>query len=114
MVANERGSTRAIKLLKPLVCVFLLYAWPAMAVSSFTFTEYNLAFVLGLSLPLVIIAFLLRKQIDHSWWFPIALTITLIWVLSTLSQPDIGLDVEFLIARLEQSRALTKKTLSFL
>ncbi|MGJ8691562.1 MAG: EAL domain-containing protein [Thalassotalea sp.] len=69
--------------------LFLLFlstiSLPANAQSAFTFIEYNAAFALGLSLPLIIIAFIIRERIVNSWWYLIMLSTALLTVLYALT-----------------------------
>lgn len=60
--------------------VLLLVCAPVNAEQGFSFIEYNAAFVLGLSLPLIIIAFIIRERIVNSWWYPILLGASLLYV----------------------------------
>lgn len=64
-------------------CYFFSHS--SVAASDFTFIEYNSAFILGLSLPLIIIAYLIKEKISNSWWYTIALGGSLLYLLYALS-----------------------------
>lgn len=70
---------------KVLTVICCLFSNSVLAASDFTFIEYNSAFILGLSLPLIIIAYLIKEKISNSWWFTIALGGSLLYFLYSLS-----------------------------
>ncbi|PCI59080.1 MAG: hypothetical protein COB35_12200 [Gammaproteobacteria bacterium] len=54
------------------------FSVPVLAAGQFSFIEYNIAFVLGLSLPVLVIAVLLAKKISINWRFPATITISVL------------------------------------
>ena len=67
---------------------FLLFAFccfTTQAAENFSFIEYNAAFVLGLSLPLIIIAFVIRERIINSWWYLVLLGASLLTIFYQLT-----------------------------
>ncbi len=72
---------------KCFVAVFYaLFSLPSLAANQFSFTEYNVAFVLGLSLPVLLITALLSKKITIAWQFPATLTLSIFAFLYALTQ----------------------------
>jgi EAL domain-containing protein (putative c-di-GMP-specific phosphodiesterase class I)/GGDEF domain-containing protein len=67
---------------------FALFSLPSYAAQSFSFIEYNLAFVLGLSLPILLFTSLLHKKITIAWQFPALLTFSIFALLYSLAQPS--------------------------
>jgi predicted signal transduction protein with EAL and GGDEF domain len=71
-----------------------LFSAPSLASDTFSFVEYNLAFALGISLPLIIIAFLIREKIVNSWWYTIILVMSLLYFLSSLSSAYLSTPID--------------------
>lgn len=65
------------------------FSHSAFATENFTFIEYSSAFVLGLSLPLIIITFLMKDKVQNSWWYNICLGSSLLFLLFTLSRNEL-------------------------
>ncbi len=65
--------------------LFALCCFPTQAAEKFSFIEYNAAFVLGLSLPLIIIAFVIRERIINSWWYLVLLGASLLTIFYQLT-----------------------------
>ena len=61
-----------------------IFSTPALAANNFSFVDYNLAFILGLSLPLILISTLLSRKVDLNWQFSITTTLSLFVLLYTL------------------------------
>lgn len=61
-----------------------VFSTPVMAANNFSFVDYNLAFILGLSLPLILISTLLSRKVDLNWQFSITTTLSLFVLLYTL------------------------------
>ena len=53
--------------------------------ASFSFTEFNIAFVLGLSLPILIIAGLMKPVVEIKWRFPALVTTSLLIMLYAIA-----------------------------
>ncbi|MBL4909492.1 MAG: EAL domain-containing protein [Alteromonadaceae bacterium] len=66
--------------------LFALFSLPSYAAQPFSFIEYNLAFVLGVSLPILLISVLLNKKITIVWQFPALLTLSIFAFLYSLAQ----------------------------
>jgi predicted signal transduction protein with EAL and GGDEF domain len=58
---------------------------PAFSATGFSFVEYNLAFILGISLPVILINALLSRTMAINWQYPCALTLSLFFILYSLS-----------------------------
>lgn len=62
--------------------LMLLFSFPAAAkVNTFSFIEFNIAFLLGLSLPLLLLTSLAKKSMKASWRYPVVLVISLLTLL---------------------------------
>ncbi len=73
-------STQArLTLLSLLLCSF-----PAFS-ADFSFIEFNIAFVLGLSLPILIITGLLKPLVAVKWRFPVLISLSLLGMLYSLA-----------------------------
>lgn len=75
---------------------FSLISFPSFAAARFSFIEYNLAFVLGLSLPVLLIAVLLNKKIAINWKFPALITasvLLLFYAMAHFSNQQISLSL---------------------
>lgn len=62
-----------------------LISFPSAAAEQFSFIEYNLAFVLGLSLPILVITALLQKKIPINWGFPAFITLSTLLLFYSIS-----------------------------
>jgi EAL domain-containing protein (putative c-di-GMP-specific phosphodiesterase class I)/GGDEF domain-containing protein len=79
-------SKKTLSLKNLLAFLLALFAVPAFASQhQFSFTEYNLAFVLGLSLPVLLITALLNKKISIAWGFPALLTLSIFSLLYSMA-----------------------------
>jgi len=75
------------KSLVRLTLLFLaLFSFPSVAADQFSFIEYNLAFVLGLSLPILVISALLQKKISINWRFPAFITLCVLLLFYSISK----------------------------
>jgi len=64
----------------------LCFMAPASAATNrFSFIDYNIAFILGLSLPILLLSTLLRPKISLRWGFPAGLTATLLVVFYSIA-----------------------------
>lgn len=63
------------------LCAFPVFS----AQASFSFIEFNIAFVLGVSLPVLLIALLMKPSRQSQWIFPTLLTLSLLVLLYGLS-----------------------------
>lgn len=69
-----------------LLCLLLL-AFPSYAAAqSFTFVEFNIAFILGLSLPVIMLSMLLSKVVPNRWGYLTLLMLSFIGFLFSLNQ----------------------------
>jgi len=73
-------------LLKFVLFFMALLSFPCAAAGQFSFIEYNLAFVLGLSLPILVIAVLLQKKISINWGFPAFITLSVLLLFYSVSK----------------------------
>ncbi|NQY62523.1 MAG: EAL domain-containing protein [Alteromonadaceae bacterium] len=63
-----------------------LLSFPAFAaLPVFSFVEFNIAFVLGLSLPVLIIAALMKPVVEIKWRFPALITLSLLSMLYAIA-----------------------------
>ncbi len=67
-----------------LVSLLGTFSTSAFSANNFSFVDYNLAFILGLSLPLILISALLSKKAPINWQFSVALTLSLFFLLYIL------------------------------
>ena len=73
-------------LLAGFVAGFSLLPFPAFAaLPVFSFVEFNIAFVLGLSLPVLIIAALMKPVVEIKWRFPALITLSLLSMLYAIA-----------------------------
>jgi len=70
---------------KLFIASFLLIVFPAYTTPSYSFAEFNIAFILGLSLPLLLIIALLKSFLAIKWRYPALLTLTLFGQLYALA-----------------------------
>jgi len=77
---------RRFSLVNFLFTCFSLLSFPAFsATATFSFVEFNIAFVLGLSLPVLVIAALMKPVIKIKWRFPAIITVALIGMLYAIA-----------------------------
>lgn len=61
-------------------------SFPAFSISPvFSYVEFNIAFALGLSLPVIVMVALIRPKLTFDWLFPILLTLCLLGILSSIA-----------------------------
>lgn len=80
------------------VLLLALFVSPSYAAETFTFIEYSTAFSLGLSLPLIIIAFIIRERIANSWWYLILLGSSLLYLLISIANSHNDITVAIYVA----------------
>ena len=63
-----------------------LFSLPSFAAQQLTLSiEFSIAFVLGVSLPILVIVAVLRSVIEVKWWFPTLITLSLLGILSSIA-----------------------------
>ncbi|MEW6981038.1 EAL domain-containing protein [Colwelliaceae bacterium 6471] len=76
-------SRRFYKSLLSLMLMWLgLFSFPVFSAPPvFSFTEFNIAFVLGLSIPVLVIVAVMKPVVEVKWWFPALITASLLGML---------------------------------
>lgn len=66
-------------LVKSLCFLFMMLCLPTLASTSasFSYTEFNIAFILGISLPVLLFAVLMRKLVSIKWQYLAAITLAI-------------------------------------
>ncbi|NMP33543.1 EAL domain-containing protein [Thalassotalea sp. M1531] len=68
-----------------LITIFFGFSFSAQASESiFSFVDFNIAFVLGLSLPILLLSVLIRRIIPNPWWYFAGLTLSALGFLYSL------------------------------
>ena len=77
------------KVIKLFLCLIAcLLPQISYANNGFSFIEYNLAFILGLSLPVIIITFALKHKFINAWYYPAILTTSLLFLLTSINRTE--------------------------
>ncbi|MCJ8321579.1 MAG: EAL domain-containing protein [Colwellia sp.] len=73
-------------LISAIIAIFWLFSFPAFsAEASFNFIEFNISFVLGLTLPVLLVAVLMKPTSVTHWVFPTLLSISVLSLLFSLT-----------------------------
>jgi len=85
-MTHYRAARPAIFTLFAIIVNFCFYSFPAAAASkAFTFIEFNIAFILGLSLPILLLVFISKPTSAIRQYLPILLTLSLLSLLYLLN-----------------------------
>jgi len=76
----------SFSLISAIVAMFLLFSIPAFsAEASFSFIEFNISFILGLTLPVLLVAVLMKPKSRSHWIFPSLLSLSVLALLFSLT-----------------------------
>lgn len=78
---NSRIRSRFVIIASLIFCM----SFPAHAATSFSFVDFSIAFVLGLSLPVILISALVRHWVPNPWWYLAGLVMSTLGCLYALA-----------------------------
>ncbi len=84
MDCNSTKNSPRIRSLLTSVCL-LMASFPAFSASPiYSIVEFNIAFVLGLSLPILLVSVLIRKSVPNQWYYFAAIMLSVLGFLYSL------------------------------